>query len=686
MRRAGSQDNNAASSKRARVCDMAQLLHTGHVSNSGLVEIMKKMQQLEHLPEKNLKSIVDVAHKQLLKELTYTESLPLTNGGTFVWHIVETGLLLQKMLDTSSCLRAIYENALRLNPNQWRCVLCFDEYTPGNKLALNPSRKTMVISVSFLELQNLKALQVGWLTIAVIRTTQIHLIRGGFSHCLRVLLRRLFDGPLGLRTSGVPILVNGQRQLLYARLSCVLSDGDGLRAALDLKGSSGLLPCIKCKNVLKRDSDLSHRRGGFVETSCHEFHKFEAMTSDELATTVAFLGGAQQKVSEGAMTKTFFGELESLHGVNWNADGILSDIRMVTTFGIAESITYDWMHCMLQDGTLTSEVFLYIQSVGIGFQDVATFLKGRFVFPHFLQHRNAALHKVFSSYKSSIAAERLKCSASDLLGLYVLLRFYIETTECPRPNKAAEDSFNAACKCVDLLLAIKRGEVPIQEGGLQLQAAQCDYLRLHVAAHGTSNVRPKHHWALHVGQQIRRDSCVLDTFIVERLHLRTKRVAEFVSNTTAFEASTLAGVLNVQMQAVSEMTSLSGLVGRTAPVSVDGVPATCADALEHESWSLRCKDLVARDGFVGKVIACLATGQPASSSTSSSSSSSSPSFSASPANALLVVVEVYSFLSKVSTHATKFRRDAKRTALWKVSELEQVVAWYYEEDSVVALS
>jgi hypothetical protein len=42
--------------------------------------------------------------------------------------------------------------------------------------------------------------------------------------------------------------------LLFARLTNLLSDGDGLRMAFDWKGASSLKPCFKHYNVFKKDT------------------------------------------------------------------------------------------------------------------------------------------------------------------------------------------------------------------------------------------------------------------------------------------------------------------------------------------------------------------------------------------------------------------------------------------------
>ena len=113
----------------------------------------------------------------------------------------------------------------------------------------------MVLSLTFRELGQ-EAISSGraWFTCAVIRSTVVGEVVGGWSACLRLFLDRLLLGPAGFATAGCPVPIAGTGRLLFARVTNLPSDGDGLRQALDWKGASGLKPCFKHYNVLKKDN------------------------------------------------------------------------------------------------------------------------------------------------------------------------------------------------------------------------------------------------------------------------------------------------------------------------------------------------------------------------------------------------------------------------------------------------
>ncbi len=59
---------------------------------------------------------------------------------------------------------------------------------------------------------------------------------------MRVFLERILFGESGLSTVGVFVLIGGQELILFAKLTNLLSDGDGRRMGWDWKGASSLKP------------------------------------------------------------------------------------------------------------------------------------------------------------------------------------------------------------------------------------------------------------------------------------------------------------------------------------------------------------------------------------------------------------------------------------------------------------
>ena len=98
----------------------------------------------------------------------------------------------------------------------------------------------MVLSLTFRELGQ-EAISSGRasFTCAVTRSTVVGKVVGWWSADLRLFSDRLLLGPAGFETAGCPVQVAGIDRLRFARVMHLLSDGDGLRQALDWKGASG---------------------------------------------------------------------------------------------------------------------------------------------------------------------------------------------------------------------------------------------------------------------------------------------------------------------------------------------------------------------------------------------------------------------------------------------------------------
>ena len=67
-------------------------------------------------------------------------------------------------------------------------------------------------------------------------------------------------------------------------------------------------------------------------------------------------------------------------------------------------------------------------------------------------------------------------------------------------------------------------------------------ITFHVAAYGEEFVKPKHHWCYDIAEQLERDQDVqvlLDAFVVERLHLRFRDLADRITNPTRIEPTLL---------------------------------------------------------------------------------------------------------------------------------------------------
>jgi hypothetical protein len=210
----------------------------------------------------------------------------------------------------------------------------------------------------------------------------------------------------------------------------------------------------------------------------------------------------------------------------------------------------------------------------------------------------------------------------------------------------------------DVLLAIKRGLIPAGIGATQLDTATRMFLELHKVCYGGQHLKPKHHWMLDLGPQVRRDRMILDAFVVERQHLLVKSVAEHIKKTSQFEVSLMSSMINVQIKTVRELNLSDELVGRTS--LLEGLPGVLvANKMAIHSFTVTVDEVVLRGHEAGVVLACAREG-----------------------------VELFCFvapmvkLAQVTEQAAKFRRTTT-LSVWRAVDVQHCIAWKEDPDGAV---
>lgn len=238
---------------------LARLLHVGGISNVGLSELLSSLKsEYDGLDVKSsVRSIAEV-NQARFAELRAEISLPLSGGGEFCWELLNPNKLLSFMVDSCPSVAGVFREALARTPPRadrpWSLIVGFDEFAPGNKLRVDNSRKCMNLSFSFRELgQAALCSDVAWFTPVCIRSHILSDLAGGWPHAFREYLKLQLLGVQGLQTAGVPVVVDSQPVMVFARLTNVLTDGDGFRVTYDWRGHASLKPCLQHYNVLKKE-------------------------------------------------------------------------------------------------------------------------------------------------------------------------------------------------------------------------------------------------------------------------------------------------------------------------------------------------------------------------------------------------------------------------------------------------
>ena len=283
--------------------------------------------------------------------------LPGVSGADVIIPMCHPLELLALLVRENTHIRSWIEAAWRSRPSSrdrpWRLVIGWDEFVPGNKQALRNDRKTMVLSFAFIELADVLHQDAAWFTPLAVRSSVLHKVRGGWSAVLRSFLRLLLLEPQGLHEGGYPVSVFGQQQLLHARVHTLISDGDGLRQALQWMGASALKPCFRHWNVFNPQSDLAHRCPSarrYVEGTCTDASLFCTWSSEDMRTAADILILARERHAAGDIPFARIEEIQRAYGYKFTAGGIVADRELGAIIDWPSAFHYDWVHVMLAWG------------------------------------------------------------------------------------------------------------------------------------------------------------------------------------------------------------------------------------------------------------------------------------------------------------------------------------------------
>ena len=468
-------------------------------------------------------------------------------------------------------------------------------------------------------------------------------------------------GRMGLHEGGYPISLFGQQQLLHAKVHTLISDGDGLRQALQWMGASALKPCFRHWNVFNPQSDLAHRCTSarrYVEGTCTDASLFCTWTSEEMRTAADILILARERHAAGDIPFARIEEIQRAYGYKFTADGVVADRELAAIIDWPHAFHYDWVHVMLAGGVLPTATWSVLKGLDAarlpGHQALHAFLDG-WRCPLAAQSGSRDVGKLgrFFDERSrdeNNKREGLRCSASELLAVARALEEFVATQVPDDPRIAAhKDFFLAARRSVDILMRAKRRQIACHEAASDLEGSSREQMRKAIEVMGIESITPKFHWSFGVAQQMRSSDFLADAFVIERLHLRARDVAARILNTNNYEETLCAGLVNKQANGVG---SLSGLDGPQCQMPMPELAhVLVADRLYFHGKRFAMEDVVQRDPDVGRVVTC-----------------------AEEHGELALIVEVCAFVMPTSAKGRRCRFGSRRE-LWLPSEANAVAAW-----------
>jgi hypothetical protein len=594
----------ASSSVQSR---LGHLGRSTYVSQSALAQVLKELNDIGVIDFKPSRRTIKRARDEAI-------AIDTTSGSLLVPHLVKLhspaevkevsfvnpcALLVHL---TSSCdhfARFIFKK-LTDHPcsieHPWRIIFYSDEISFGNQLKPNNQRKLQGIYWSFAEFDTpFLSSESAWFFLTAIRSSVVTRMAGGMSELFRQLLP-LFAAQGRDLSKGLFLHSAEHQGLLFAEPAIMISDESALKQAWAVKGASGTLCCMLCRNVVKPESELhiTDSTGFLIPLTELDPSRFCCHTNNSIRDAALTLSAAEPN-----MNKTAFNQLQQTLGLNHCPTGLLWSTENEPTLPFS-SVMFDWMHIYLVSGIFQIEMSLLLAlltPLRITHVDLHRWCSS-FSFPKRLESKSASKN-VFEKKPN---AGDFKCSASDGLSIYGLVRLFLMRQFPHAPSneiKLACSSFYLLCNVLDLLTKISHGEnVP----ELHLLTAITSHLKAFKLVHGEDPFVPKFHMAIHLPSMMAHHKLLLSCFVHERKHKELKRYGSDTDNTSSsYEKGILKSVLHVHFEMLQQADAYPSILPTL--VKPSPAPSNLSLALQFE-LGIVGEVLVSDVSFYGEMKQC----------------------------------------------------------------------------------
>ena len=418
-----------------------------------------------------------------------------------------------------------------------------DEVTPGNVLRHVNERKVYIAYWSF-KAHGLPALSTEscWFLLGIARSDAVRRLPGKAGQWLKMALCKFYE-PYDLRSGIQIVLPTSERRVIFGEVSMLIGDEVALKESLDFRGASGTVLCPLCQNIVDHKSEIHlHDSTGRILPSTNLDPTLVQPHSDKsVRDTLKLLADKKNNASKAA-----FERAQQLTGWSLNLHGVLLCEQL--SIKPVSSICFDWMHTYLSSGLWNHETGLLLSRLSDRcnythrnlHDDLQTFR-----FPSSLSSRSITGQKVFAKKKKDESPE-VKCSASEGLSLYSVLRFVlVQKASEFGPVRSEIESYLRLARVMDLLQGIKKGSTHSSV----LHKAILDHLHGYLMVYCGERFAPKHHYSSHLGRMHSAHEGLISCFVHERKHKEVKKFATLATNTwIGWEKSVLSDSLCLQLR------------------------------------------------------------------------------------------------------------------------------------------
>ena len=369
----------------------------------------------------------------------------------------------------------ILSASVKTPPHTLDAVVYVNEAVPGNIVQPDNRRKSYLVYVSFLQLARTLQTEFAWATVACVRHDIVS--AAGLAGVMCEMAERLQEELMGFAindSTGTPFSVRAEKFWL-------LADEAALKGALAAKGSAGVRPCIKCRNACNVGYSLPSLHP-VTEPDSQVFRPLRVEKLNE------YLQHLQQLPNQNLPTRH---------------PNLIPPQRVL----------YDAQHCFFAKGIVNVELGLFLQAVAEASAFTTTELADALA-KHAWQGQDFTVKQALSSKLLQCGGE-YRGKASETMSVLPLVVYFAERllarSELLQSNLR---SLQLLCRVCTYVRYIKQSQDKVAAGEmLELQKL---HLRVYEECYSTQNVRPKHHYAMHIPAQVEESHALADCFPTER--------------------------------------------------------------------------------------------------------------------------------------------------------------------------
>ena len=236
-----------------------------------------------------------------------------------------------------------------------------------------------------------------------------------------------------------------------------------------------------------------------VSTTTLDLTKFTKLTREVLHEIARRLSASYADFQSGRITKDEFELQQKIRGWNYTPANVILNARF--DLDLPMIIMVDWAHVYVHDGLADVEFGLGMHTLqkhskkGTGYTELGNYVQ-LFTLPKSAPKVAHLFHedKKHNNYKN----KKFSSNGSEFLTLAPILHRYLAMVRSRGEQVDVIDSMLACLAVVMLLLALKTGTVT----AATLNLAIITHLALFHSVWGDTYIRPKHHYALHLGPML----------------------------------------------------------------------------------------------------------------------------------------------------------------------------------------